>query len=98
MLISSIPVLIADSAQIGMQSESDLTPQHWHQIQQVLADKQFYKGKIDGKPGSPARNIKHMTGTRRAISKWQGTLPQSQTGSLTPEQIQQLLASDLTMR
>ena len=88
----------ATSKQIGMLSESDLTPQHWHQIQQVLADKQFYKGKIDGKPGSPARNFKHMTGTRRAISKWQRTLSQSQTGSLTPEQIQQLLASDLTMR
>jgi hypothetical protein len=63
-----------------------------------LADRQFYHGKIDGKPGGLQRRFGQMTGTRRAIFKWQGAISEMQTGELTPEQIQRLLASDPLMR
>jgi hypothetical protein len=84
--------------QTGKLPESELSPQQWRQIQEVLADKHFYKGKVDGKPGRPTRHYKWITSTRRAIFKWQGALSEMQTGKLTPEQIKQLIASVPAMR
>ncbi|WP_139223716.1 hypothetical protein [Methylocapsa palsarum] len=86
------------SKPIGGVAEDDLSPKQWLQIQKALADRQFYHGKIDGKPGGPKRRFGRMTGTRRAIFKWQGALSEMQTGTLTPEQIPRLLASDPLMR
>jgi hypothetical protein len=78
--------------------ESELSPQQWRQIQEALADKRFYKGKVDGKPGRPSRHFKWMTSTRRAIFQWQGALSEKQTGTLAPQQIEQLLSSAPAMR
>ncbi|WP_139223636.1 hypothetical protein [Methylocapsa palsarum] len=86
------------SKPIGGESEDDLSPKQWLQIQKALADRQFYHGKIDGKPGGPKRRFGQMTGTRRSIFKWQSAISEMQTGTLTPEQIQRLLASDPLMR
>ena len=79
-------------------TEADLSTHQWSQIQQVLVGMHLYTGKVNGKQGSWTREFKKMSKTRQAIFKWQGVLPAPQDGRLTPEQIQQLLASVPTMR
>ena len=79
-------------------TEADLSTHQWSQIQQVLVGMHLYTGKVDGKQGSWTREFKKMSKTRQAIFKWQGVLPAPQDGRLTPEQIQQLLASIPIMR
>ncbi len=79
-------------------TEADLSTHQWSQIQQVLVSMHLYTGKVNGKQGSWTREFKKMSKTRQAIFKWQGVLPAPQDGRLTPEQIQQLLASVPTMR
>ncbi len=64
------------------QSQAELSPQQWFEIQQNLAARGFNPGKVDGRLGN---------NTRQAIRLFQGATNQPVTGILTAAQIEQLL-------